>query len=406
MADKPESLRHTRVSRRTQVIRKAASEDARRHGVSSERLPAVSAPASSASRRSVDKPSRVTTISTRNASVISGRFVAKGEDGTPRASVRLRRGDTLVHYKGGETLIRRRVVHKTNVKRNVLIAYGVGYAVLFALYAAFLMTGSYEITSEEYLRRAFAKRHGETVRALQRAAVEATRGNRTPAEVRFAKEVSFYDAEKELVVINAGDRVTLLTAAKLGEAVIEDLAKPEQSRSLPASFSLYKESWLTSFDWTYWLMAYNLLGFYILVILYLWKPIAEFFATQGKKTSIAIENARRAQDEAENLRDGYRQLAADIEARRDKMQDDLEESVQAEHEAAIEAAQVQAMDIAGAVETAMDAETHKVLARIKTTIVNDACQRARDLLSRRVEPADHDRAVDDLIADIGKMKLD
>lgn len=336
--------------------------------------------------------------------MISGRFVSKGEDWA-KSSVRLRRGDTLVHYKDGDTLIRRRVVYKTTVKRNVLIAYGIGYLVLFALYASFLLFGSYEITSSEYLRKAFAKRHGETVRALMRAALEATRSNRTPAEVRFAKEVTFYDAEKDLVVINAGDRATLLTAAKLGEAVIGDLAKPEQSRSLPGVFVLYKESWLASVDWPYWLMVYNLLGFYLLIILYLWRPIAEFFATQGKKTSIAIETARKAQEEAENLRNGYRQLAADIEEKRVKLQDDLEETAQAEHEAAMDAAQAQAQDIAGGVETAIDAETHKVLAGIKTALVNDACQRARELLAARVGPSDHDRAVDDLIADIGKMKL-
>ncbi len=251
--DKPEHLPSARVSRHTMVIRKRAQEDAKRHGVESGRLHAVNDAAADNARRPVSEVRR-------DGHVVSGRFVSRREDGA-RTSVRLKSGDTLIRYRDGEALIRRTVPSKAEARNQILFAYGIGYAVLFVFYLVFLMTGTFEMTPQQYLDKAFARRHADSEPALKRAAMEVMRGNRTPAEVRFAAPISFYDANKDLIKVEAGNRITLQAAAKLGNAIIEDMARPESNRTFSSPFVLYKERRLAEVDWGYWLLFYNLLGF-------------------------------------------------------------------------------------------------------------------------------------------------
>ncbi len=123
------------------------------------------------------------------------------------------------------------------------------------------------------------------------------------------------------------------------------------------------------------------------------------------KTTSALENARKAHERSEELRDAYRQLAADIETRRADLEAAVESSGALERKAAVEAARRQAAGIAGEVETAMEAEVQGVLTRLREDTANDACRRAREILVDSVVPQDHDAAVEQLISDIKAMKL-
>lgn len=410
MADKPENLRSNRVSRHTMVIRKAAAEDAKKHGgvSSSETSVMPRTTTADGARPAKDEikggRSGPTSIIVKEGKAVSGRFVSTRFDGS-RASVRLKAGDAVIRTPTGETLIRRRTAPKAARGKSVLWGYGVFYLVAFVLYGVFLFTGTHETSPEQYLSRAFSKRRGDTVLDLERAAYAAMRGNRTPAEVRLAMDLNFYDESQEMVKVAAGDRLTLLTAAKLGTAIIKDLERPPAGRTLPESLVLYDETWLASIDWPYWLMLYNLLGFFLLAAVFLWKPIREFLGTQGNKTIIALDNARKAQDEAENIRDGFRSLASELEQKRETLLAEVARQAEAEHVETIEHAKRQAVEIASSGLAAMEAEFHSVLAGLKSRAAHRACGKAHELLASKASAEDHDRAMDALIDDIAGMKL-
>ncbi len=417
MADKQGPQNPTRVSRHTVVMRKAADDDARRRGgVTSSGT--GSTRVGSAGTRTTNAPDSqildlrpTTSASGRKTSMVvkegkrsSGRFIATAPDGR-RESFRLKAGDTVIRRQDGETLIRRRVAHKSSSRKQILIAYAIGYVVIFGMYLAFMLTATHTVKSEDYLTNAFSRRQGETIPDLERAAYEAMRGNRTPAEVRFAADLTFYDRNKDLVKIKAGDRITLQNAAKLARAIIDDLRKPPENSEFATPFKLYDETWIASVNWPYWLMAYNLLGFYILCGLFLWKPISDFLATQGNKTTSALDNARKAHEKSEEIRDEYRQLAATLEKRRETLESEIEEWAETERENALAKAHGQAASIAGSVAAAMEAEIHSVRENLQTSTGNEACRRAAVIIRSKSGKAEHDAAIEDLIAQVESLQL-
>jgi F0F1-type ATP synthase, subunit b len=397
-------------------MRKAADDDARRRGgvtsagTGSTRVGAAETKVINAPQSQVldlshpGKGGRKTSIIIQDGKATSGRFIATAPDGR-HESFRLKAGDTVIRRQGGETLIRRRVAHKTSSRRQLLIAYAIGYVVIFGLYLMFRLTSTYEMECEDYLTHAFSRRQGETIVDLERAAYEAMRGNRTPAEVRFADDLSFYDRRKNLVKIHAGDRITLQNSAKLARAILDDLRRPPENSEFSKPFKLYEETWLASVDWPYWLMAYNLLGFYLLCGLFLWKPISDFLATQGNKTSSALENVRKAHEHSEDLRDSYRQFTAALEKRREKLEGDIETWAEDERNSALGKAHSQAASIAGSVAAAMATEVHTVREELLSSTVNEACRRAAEIVRGKAGKAEHDAAIDNLINEIESMKL-
>lgn len=341
-------------------------------------------------------------LSARDSGRSSGRAASSSARTT--ASFRAKGGDTIIRYEGGRTIIKR-APRRDEVRRQLIVGYSVIYLFLFILYGVFLFTGTRELTPEEFIKKAFSKRQGTELFDLERAAMLAMKGNRTPAEVRFAEPLSFYDENKDMVRVEAGDRLTLLTAAKLGQAVIEDLGRSEKNRTFGKPFILYDETFLASLDWPFWLMLYNLLGFFLLLIIFLWKPISHYLGAEAKKTAAAIDNAKNAQVEAEELLDAYRELAADIEAKRADETRNMTESVREEGEAALIEAQKQAEAIKEGVGSAAENEMRRARRRLRENLAREACARARAAIEAGMTPEIHDRAVADVIRDIGGMKL-
>ncbi|MCL2000966.1 MAG: hypothetical protein FWG74_05990, partial [Planctomycetes bacterium] len=269
MAEEPGSFRRTHlVSRRTMVLRKAKDDDARRLAESeeAERLKKETAAAPRRSSRTRAEAGGGARLERR----VSGRTVVVQREGiatrrlsvTTRlekggtASIQAMGGDTIIRYESGDMVIKRGV-RRAQLRRQLIWGYAIGYFLLFGAYSYFLLTGAQAITPEAFISRAFAMRHSSTVPDLERAAFEAMRGNRTPAEVRLAEALSFYDEKGNFIRVEAGSRLTLTTAAKLGKAILDDLEKDEDRRSFTRPFKLYKETYLAHMDWPHWLAVYN-----------------------------------------------------------------------------------------------------------------------------------------------------
>lgn len=425
MADnRPGSFRSRGVSRNTIAMRKAREEDARRVAerdaaeeratgqtrvLPSSRRSAAPGEGEESARSGSSVSRRDRTVSGRTVVIhkegdIAGSVVSTRLAGRQASSVRIAGGDTIIRYESGDMVIRRGS-RRAGLRRQLIWTYALGYLALFGLYMYYLLTGVYAMAPDEFVSKAFSRRHSSSVMDLELAALEAMRGNRTSAEVRLAKTLSFYDSNKEAVRVEAGDRLTLLTAAKLGQAIIADQKKPREQRTFNEPLLLYRDTYLGNIGWPHLLMLYNSLGFFLLLGLFLWRPLMGYLGTQGKKTAVAIRNSRDAQREAADYRDRYRELAGDIEARGDKLRSEIAQTAEADRNAALEAARREAEGMAGDMAKALEDETRTLTARIGVAAALEACGRARDLLASRLGPAEHDAAVEELIADINDMKL-
>lgn len=101
---------------------------------------------------------------------------------------------------------------------------------------------------------------------------------------------------------------------------------------------------------------YNALGFFLLLGLFLWRPIMHYLGTQGKKTAVALRNSRDAQQQAADYRNRYRSLAGEIGDKGEKMRQHIAEAVEADRAAALQAADRQAKAIADGVAAALTNE--------------------------------------------------
>ncbi len=415
MADKPGSFKATpRVSRHTMVMRRAKDEDARRVAEREDGIVVHDAGASArltargAITQRIEQPGRLSerTASGRRVVVehegsVSGRYTRLSGDHA--TSVRVAGGDTIIRYQSG-TMVIRRGAKRVSLRKQIIWLYALGYLLLFGCYMVFLLTGKTSLAPEAFIEQAFYMRHSSEVLDLERAALEAMRGNRTPAEIRMAQTLRFYDENHDTVHVEKGDRLTLLTAAKLGHAIIEDQQRPPDRREFREPFSIYREGYLSTVNWPYWMTFYNALGFFLLLGLFLWRPIMHYLGTQGKKTAVALRNARDAQQQAADYRDQYRALAGDIGDKGDKMRQHIAETVEADREAALQAADRQAHAIAAGVEAALRNERQQLTCRLSAQASAAACEKARRLLEIRLGQREHDIAIDELIADIASLK--
>ncbi|MCC8167703.1 MAG: hypothetical protein LIQ31_16575 [Planctomycetes bacterium] len=417
MADRPGSFRQSqRVSRHTMVMKKAKDDDARRlaereeGGEASGRATAVSArlTARGAVTRRLERQESGRTISGRRVVVehegtVSGRQ-RTSLTGRQATSVKVAGGDTIIRYKSGDMIIRRGA-KRQSIRRQAIWTYALGYILLFGCYMYVLLAGTTTVTPEAFLDRAFSLRHSDGIVDLERAALVAMRGNRTPAELRLAQRLSFYDENNDTVVVEKGARLTLLNAAKLAHAIIQDQSRPPDRRAFQEPFRVYEESYLANINWPYWMTFYNALGFFLLLGLFLWRPLMHYLGTQGKKTAVALRNSRDAQAEALEYRNKYRSLAGEINEQKDRVKKDIARMTESEMEAALDDARRQADQISGSVATALDNAAERFSDDIRGDAAQRACDQARRILEKRLGPAEHDAAIDELIADLAGMNL-
>lgn len=415
MADKPRSYKSTHnVSRHTMVMRKARDDDARRvasqdDGVvvhESDNSPSARLTARGVHTQVIRRAASERTVSGRRVEVrqegsISGRYSTR-LSGKQAASIRVAGGDTIIRYKSGDMVIKRGA-RRAELRKQVIWTYALGYLLLFGLFIYWLLTGATTITPEEFVDKAFSRRQSAHIIDLERAALEVMRGNRTPAEIRMAQTLTFYDEEKDAVRIEKGSRLTLLTAAKLGHAIIEDQAKPPEKREFREPLKIYRETYLGGINWPHVMTIYNAIGFFLLLGLFLWRPIMHYLGTQGKKTASALKNAREAEEQAADYRDKYRALAGSIEEKGALMTAQAEERLEREREEALVLAKTQAEEISGGIAGALRNEESRLSGSIGAHVAAAACDRAKEILKQRLGQTEHDAAIEELIADIAGM---
>lgn len=335
-------------------------------------------------------------VASSKRTVVSGRYSGK-------ASVRVTGGDTIVTYKSGDLVVRR-IDRRGQLRKRVILAYVGLYAAVFAVYFYYLMTGTMSIAPAEYIERAFPKRHGAGIMELEWASMEAMRGNRTPAEVRLAETISFHDENNDTINVEAGDRLTLLTAAKLGQAIIKDQQRPEANRAFNKPLKIYRETFLTNMNWPFWLAWMNCFGFFLLLGLFLWRPGRNYLGTEGKKTAVALRDAREALDRSEEIRNEFRRLVREIETRGDDLRETIESQGEETRDALLAEARNRAANLEGDTASMLAKEEASVAADLGGDAAAAACREAVAILEKRIGRAEHDAAVDELIDSIAALR--
>ncbi len=400
------------VSRSTIVMRRAKDDDARRvanrddDGVvvhenpdaSNARLTARGAATRAVRGRQGERSMSGRNVEVRQQGAMSDRCSVK-LSGRQATTIRVAGGDTIIRYRSGDMVIKRGA-RRVLLRKRSIQAYALGYLVLFGLFMYWLFTGSVAITPGEFVDRAFSRRRSSSVADLERAAFEAMRGNRTPAEIRLARNLSFYDEEKNAVHVEKGNRLTLLTAAKLGRAIIEDQKLTLEKREFREPILVYRETQLAGVDWPHLMTIYNAIGFFLLLALFLWRPAMHYLGTQGKKTAVALRNARDAMGKAAEYREQYRQLAGEMEEKEAELTAGTASRLEKEREEALEQARRQAEEISGNIQGALRNEERRLAADIGAETVQVACDQAKEILQRRLGQAEHDAAIEELIAGI------
>ncbi|MDR1534585.1 MAG: hypothetical protein LBU64_05735 [Planctomycetota bacterium] len=419
-----------KVSHHTLVIRKAKAEDAKRRGEpdpaldGSARLkpgPGVAEgearrPSSTAAMRAPVKrpppdslpPPRISRdrravsggmIEVRNKDDVSPLSRVTRLSGSRIPSVRIAGGDTIIRYESGKMEIRRGA-RRIRLRRQIIIGYAAGYFLIFGLYAYFLAAGKTSIDPWDFVERSFSRRQGTEISDLEIAALQVMRGNRTPAEVRLAEPLSFQDGNGDPVRIEAGSRLTLETAARLAQAIIEDLGRPAETRFFNRPIALYKENFLASLNWPHWLAVYNSLGFFLLILLFLWRPLMNYLGAQSRKAAAALRNARATREEAAKLGEKYLKLAGEDESLRERRLDEIGREVEAELAERLAAARRQAEDMENAIRTSFELEAVSLAARLGARAVDAACGQALRLLGERLGEREHAAAIEELAEDI------
>ncbi len=167
--------RHTpKVSRHTMVMRRAMDDDARRVSERDDGVVVHADPVNASARLTARGAATRVIPRSDGGSRVSGRQVEVRESGRASArltgrqatSVRVAGGDTIIRYKSGDMVIKRGA-RRATLRRQMLTVYAVGYLALFGLFVYWLLTGVATMTPEQYVDKAFSRRHGERIVDLE-----------------------------------------------------------------------------------------------------------------------------------------------------------------------------------------------------------------------------------------------
>jgi F-type H+-transporting ATPase subunit b len=114
----------------------------------------------------------------------------------------------------------------------------------------------------------------------------------------------------------------------------------------------------------------------------------------------ALNEARRAQEEAENLRREYEQKLASLAAEQERLRAQALEAAEQQKQKTIEEARRVAERIHSETRLMAQREVEEARRVLRQEVVEQAVRRATELLRSRLQPADQNRLVQDLVSEV------
>lgn len=152
---------------------------------------------------------------------------------------------------------------------------------------------------------------------------------------------------------------------------------------------------ISNFIWT----AVNLIIFYILLRIFLFKPINKIMDDRTRSIKEDIESAEKAKAEAEELKQQYADSISDAKAEADKIIAQAHETAEAEKAVILKKSQEEADKIVADADKAIENERKRVLRQAQTQITDLAIEAASKIIGANVDDEKNRRLVDEFLSE-------
>jgi len=148
----------------------------------------------------------------------------------------------------------------------------------------------------------------------------------------------------------------------------------------------------------------NTIALIILLVYFMKKPLASFFAERTTQIRKDLEDARGQRDRAEQLLAEYRGKLAGMEQELEKMREELRKSGEVESGKVVGSAERMAAAMVESARITAEQEVRKAKAELKSEAVELAVQLAESLIREKINEDDRKRIVEDYLVKVGGMK--
>ncbi|MCD7818962.1 MAG: F0F1 ATP synthase subunit B [Lachnospiraceae bacterium] len=154
--------------------------------------------------------------------------------------------------------------------------------------------------------------------------------------------------------------------------------------------------------WTFVAQICNLLIQMYLIKRFLFKPINDIIAKRKAAADAEISDAVKAKEEAQNMKAEYEQNMLEAKAKANEILTTAQKTASAQSEEMLREASQQAASIKAKAESDIAQEKRKAVNEIKDEIGSIAVEIAGKVIEREISEEDHEKLIDDFIANVGE----
>jgi F-type H+-transporting ATPase subunit b len=144
----------------------------------------------------------------------------------------------------------------------------------------------------------------------------------------------------------------------------------------------------------------NFLIFAFILYRYVIPAVQDALRQRREKITLALEEAKRAKEEAERLRKDYEQKLAGLAAEQEKMREQALEAAERERGRIIEEARQMAERVKNEAQQIAQREVEEARRTLRQEVANQAVRMATELLQSRLTQTDHRRFVQDFVTEV------
>ena len=154
--------------------------------------------------------------------------------------------------------------------------------------------------------------------------------------------------------------------------------------------------------WTFIAQICNLFLQVYLIKRFLFKPINEVLAKRKAMADAQLQDAAKAKDEAQAMKDEYEKNMADAKNKASEILINAQRNASIQSEEILKQANAQAVAIKEKAKSDIDQEKRKAVNEIKDEIGGMAVDIAGKVIEREIRKEDHKKLIDDFIANVGE----
>lgn len=266
------------------------------------------------------------------------------------------------------------------------------YAILIVVGFAFMFTAGQPLSTAEFWKQTFPGVDPAGSAELTEADFDDEHGH-----LLLWEDISF-QIDKQRYAIPADEKISVREAIAIGTAL----------RTLPTEAApriVVNKYHLMYSTWSYGLTIYNLLGLFLLLIVFLRDPLAGFLDAQRVQTVTDLEHARDARKEAERIEARRQEILAEVEAKRQEMEATAEEEFAEERTRIIESARHEAKGMLDNLQDRLNAEVAHAAKDLRREVTEEAHRLARQIVEKQADDSVHRQALDSFVKDVRKAKI-